>query len=427
VRELYKRKNKRTGEFSEVWWCEFHDPRLGRTVRRSTKCRDRSAARLARQHFERTAQDPARAAEDKAPPSVESILENFINDGLFNVADATASFYEQKVAHPARLLGSRPVTDLKDVSVIKGFIKQRQTEGAAQSTIYKELVALRQALHGAHEDGLIDFDPRACFPRFRAKGRVGDRWLTPEEFIKLLLAFALWREGDDAAHNRQGAPHRQMWLVMAVLTGGNDSEVDNAKWEDVDWPNHRLRLRGTKREARDRWVPMVPALAAVLRRSRQAAGYIVGEWGNIRRDIHAACDRAQISRCSPNDLRRTFATWMANMGVAENVLVALMGHTSSKMIRKVYAKLQPTLLAREMAKLTGGVPAGVPVSCPSGTDMTVVSEESLRKVFEILENPVLGPGIEPGTRGFSIRAPFNKYDKLDRKKRERPAGVRGAG
>jgi integrase len=40
-------------------------------------------------------------------------------------------------------------------------------------------------------------------------------------------------------------------------------------------------------------------------------------------------------------VRRTFATWMANMGVPENVLVARMGHTSSKMIRKVYARLQP--------------------------------------------------------------------------------------
>jgi Phage integrase family len=180
-----------------------------------------------------------------------------------------------------------------------------------------------------------------------------------------------------------------MWLVVAVYTGGRDSEVDALEWPDMDWSGKRIRIRGTKTGEADRWVPLLPPLEAVLLRSRQATGHVVGEWGNVRRDLHAACEkhRANIPPCSPNDLRRTFATWMANMGVAENVLVALMGHTSSKMIRKVYARLQPALLAREMAKLTGACTTGVPDNRASETDMAAVSEESLRKVAENLDEP----------------------------------------
>jgi integrase/recombinase XerC len=426
VRELYKRKDPKTGQLSEVWWCVYYDPAIGRTRRRSTHCRDKDAAREQRRRFERGAQ--ADSSEDTPPPAplVSAVLKNFITSGCLDVAPATRSFYRQKGRHVNRVLGALPVTDLATVQPVKSYIEQRLAEGAAQSSIYKELVALRQALHGAKEDGLIDFDPRMAFPRFRAKSKPKDRWLTPLEFLLLLRAFKRWEEGDDPAMHRQGAPHRQLWIVLAVYTGGNDSEVDGIRWEGIDWKGRRVHLPGAKRELRDRWVPLLPPLAAVLERSRQATGYVVGEWGNVRRDLHAACARAGIPPCSPNDLRRTFATWMANLGVPENVLVALMGHTSSKMIRRVYALLQPTLLAAEMAKLTGACTPGVPEIRPAETDMTVVSRESIAKVAEILTNPVLGPGIEPGTRGFSIRAPFNKYEKLSSKKRPRTSGVRVA-
>jgi integrase len=415
VRELYQRKA------GGVYWCEYHDPRQGR-VRRSTKCKDRAAARLARQQFEREAHDPQRATEDAPTATVAEILENFVNGGCLDVADATLSMYIQKAGHLQRLLGERLAGDLPDISIVKSYIKTRQIEGAKSGTIYKELVTLRQALYGALEDKLITFDPRVCFPRFRSRYEPKDRWLTPEELVRLLHAFG---PSDDPGLARQGSPHRQLWICLAVYTGGRDSEIDSIRWEDIDWRTKRIRLGGTKTEEADRWVPLLPPLEAVLKRSRQATGYIVGEWGNVRRDLHAACSerRANIPPCSPNDLRRTFATWLANMAVAENIVVALMGHTSSRMVRRVYAQLQPSLLADQMALLTGSCTTGVPKIFPAEADMAVVSAESLRKVAEILQNPVLGPGIEPGTRGFSVRVPVSKFANIGGKKRRCTTGV----
>jgi hypothetical protein len=40
---------------------------------------------------------------------------------------------------------------------------------------------------------------------------------------------------------------------------------------------------------------------------------------------------------------------------------------------------------------------------------------------------VLGPGIEPGTRGFSIAIPKNRYAKLGGKNERRTRGVPGVG
>lgn len=396
MRDLYQRKP------GGVFWCEFYD-RDGRRARRSTKCKDRRAAALVRQRFEREAHDPNGAAAHVASPFVSEVLEHFVNDGCPSVADATLSMYLQKSGHLQRLLGHMKATDLQDIDVMKAYIAARTREGAASGTLQKELVTMRQAMFAALEAKMITFNPRICFPRFKAKYVPKDRWLPPAEVEKLLAVLP---------------PHRQLWIVLAVYTGGRDSEIDGLRWEDIDWAGRIIRINGTKTHGAMREIPLQPVLGVVLSRSRQESGYIVGEWGNVRRDLHAACaaDRAGIDPCSPNDLRRTFATWLANQGVPELVVAKMLGHGSSQMVRRVYAQLQRDLMRREMAKLSGACTTGVPASGPSEAVMSTVSEATLGHLADILTGVVLGPGIEPGTRGFSIRAPSKKFANLRSKK-----------
>lgn len=406
---LYQRKTNGT------WWCEYYDA-TGRRVRCTTKCKDYRAAELKARRLERNAHDPNRPAENKAPYTVTAALDHFVKHGCPEVADATLGMYIEKAGHLRRLLGARDITDLQDITVMQGYIRERAEEGAARGTIHKEIVTMRQTLYAALEAKRITFDPRTCFPRFKVRYQPKDRWLTPEEFTRLLLAFG---PSDDPALHRQGSPHRQLWLILAVYTGGRDSEIDGLCWEDIDWRGRMIHIRGTKTKTRDitsgsdREIPLQPALAAVLARSRQDSGYIVGEWKNVRRDLHAACGkrRAAIPPCSPNDLRRTFATWLANMGTPEGAVAKMLGHGTSQMVRRVYAKLERSLMAREMAKLSGACVTGVPDSGSEESQQSLVSRETLGKLADMLTNPVLGPGIEPGTRGFSIRKPIAKSNR----------------
>lgn len=58
-------------------------------------------------------------------------------------------------------------------------------------------------------------------------------------------------------------------------------------------------------------------------------------------------------RVTPNDLRRSFATWLKQSDVDSAVVAAMMGHTSTAMVDRVYGRLDEGTLRRAIAKLPG--------------------------------------------------------------------------
>jgi integrase len=58
-------------------------------------------------------------------------------------------------------------------------------------------------------------------------------------------------------------------------------------------------------------------------------GLLFLPWQNVRRDLAQACDRAGIEPCTPNDLRRTCATWLRQAGAAPDLIAPVMGHTDT--------------------------------------------------------------------------------------------------
>ena len=54
------------------------------------------------------------------------------------------------------------------------------------------------------------------------------------------------------------------------------------------------------------------------------------------------------------DLRRTFATWLKQRDVDSAVVAAMMGHSSTAMVDRVYGKLDAANFRRAIAKLPGG-------------------------------------------------------------------------
>ena len=393
----------------------YFDPADGRRVTVCTKTRDRELARLFLAKAERDAFEAHTtgrpAPNSGASHSVADALQQYVSLGGSDLSDATWKMVGVKSGQLLRLLGGHEVTALT-IDHLQGYIETRLGEGAARETIRKELSVLRQALKLAHERGKLRHDPRLLFPRFRVRYIPRERHLTPEE------AEALFQHLPE---------ERRLWVLLAVLLGPRLSEVERADWRDVDLAGGWFRVRGTKTLLAHRRVPIPAPLRPHLEAAQRPSGPIVGRWRNSWRDLARACRRADIERVSANDLRRTFASWMKQGGEDSAVVARLLGHSSTRMVDLVYGKLNDENYKTAVARLPALALPPVSSEWVAERAPTERAERAERQpavsTATTTENPenieapgtlqsrgplvsyemsVPGPGIEPGTRGFSI-------------------------
>lgn len=79
-----------------------------------------------------------------------------------------------------------------------------------------------------------------------------------------------------------------------------------------------------------------------------------GRQPNDKRELERACARAGVPRVTPNDLRRTFATWLKQKDVDSAVVAVMMGHSSTAMVDRVYGKLDEMSFQRAIASAPAG-------------------------------------------------------------------------
>ena len=130
-------------------------------------------------------------------------------------------------------------------------------------------------------------------------------------------------------------------MCAAVNTGARHAELEGIDWADVDIDNGWIRLAGTKTADADRHIPVSKDLYKwlTLVPDDLRIGKVVHPWGSVRRDLAKACDHLKIKRATPNDLRRTFCSWLLQAGSPMLAVADLMGHSSLKMIKEVYGHL----------------------------------------------------------------------------------------
>lgn len=171
-----------------------------------------------------------------------------------------------------------------------------------------------------------------------ADGTPRERFLTRGEQLQLLAA----------------APaHRKDYVVMYLHCGLSRSELYKFDASDCNFERREVRVRGTKAGQRDRLLPMSEEVYDILW-ARRAQRPMFERWGNYDRDLREYAARAgfgpvrvveyrgrklRLAPLSLNDLRRTFATTLAVAGVPILHLMHLMGHHSTRMLEKVYARV----------------------------------------------------------------------------------------
>lgn len=100
-------------------------------------------------------------------------------------------------------------------------------------------------------------------------------------------------------------------------------------------------LRGTKTKKANRVVIVTTVVGSWLERALEHAPGSGAEplsrpWVSLHRDIRRARADLGIDPAGPNDLRRTFASWHLHAGIERSLVAAMLGHTSTSMLDRMY-------------------------------------------------------------------------------------------
>ncbi|HKP64478.1 MAG TPA: tyrosine-type recombinase/integrase [Polyangiales bacterium] len=378
---LYKR--------GRIWWGWYY--RDGKRVCASTRCCDRRAAEAVLRQWERHAVDPDYAAAHST--TLSEALGRFIVDrGNRGRADSTIDFYRSKAGHLLRLFGQELKLAHVNARRVDDYVNTRLDEGASRHTVYKELVTLRGTLKVAKRRGEFCGDIQAVMPDGFSTGyKPCERKLTIDEARRLLA---------------QLRPDRAAHVAFMIATGARWSESGRAMRVDIDWRRGLVRLRGTKTASAERAVPVagfsIELLEFAERHAAGVGGHLFRPWGNRHRDIKAARAAAEIASgglllaensldratqlkhvaISPNDLRRTYATWLREDGIEPHLLAPALGHRDSRMVERVYGRLVPEalgkILRRRLRPSQQLVPHSKPVNQQCNAAAAAISDATSR-------------------------------------------------
>ena len=184
----------------------------------------------------------------------------------------------------------------------RDYAHARRKSGRSNGTIIRDLGFLRTALKWAKRDAGAQFDfPQAPPPR--------ERYLTREEYDRLLEACRL--------------PHIELFVILALATGGRASAVLELTWDRVDFARGQIRLgKGEGRRKGRATVPMNERARVALETAYEARTIdTVIEWAgkpvkSVKRAFREVCARAGLEDVSPHVIRHTSAVWMAEAGGA---------------------------------------------------------------------------------------------------------------
>lgn len=235
------------------------------------------------------------------------------------------------------VFGGRLGTDIQKDDC-RDYAKLRQRQGASSGTAKTELEYLRACLSLRYGRGLNRvWTPSASPPR--------DRNLTREEVDRLL--------------EHVETPHVRLFIVLAIATGARMSAILELRWEQVDFKHQTVDFNQSGREQSNKRRPVVPlnsrAYQSLEEAARGALTEYVIEWDSnpvksIKKAIRMAAQRSGVP-CSPHVFRHTAGVWMAQADVPMQKIAQFLGHTSTRVTERTYARYSPSFMKDAAAAL----------------------------------------------------------------------------
>ncbi len=289
--------------------------------------------------------------------------------------------YKRYIQKP---LGRRRVTDIRPADLQK-LINGLHKSGYSRAVITSVQTIIKGMFQQALRDGIIIDNPAKglILPKFRRPARAEQRVMSKEE-MDIFLQYAEKSTYID-------------YYRLALCTGLRINEAFALQWDDIDWEQKMIRIRGTlvyesgkgvrkdstKSDAGVREIPMIDSSEALLKkiRTKQAKARILlgTEWKereglenlvlpnafggslcdtNIRKDINRIVERINqdgldFAHITPHTFRHTFATRGLEAGIPLKVMQTILGHSSLSMTADLYSHVLPDTKAEEMKKLQG--------------------------------------------------------------------------
>jgi integrase len=316
----------RLGRYREKWCAIWHD---GGTRRESLGLEASQANRAAAQQaFDEWVADRRRIdAQPSGPVTIKQILEAY-HKASPGQAERKALYLEMGAKTPAAI----------DKTVCEAYAKKRAKAKIRPSTIHTELGLLRSALLWAKKAKWITEAPEVHRPD---PSPPRDRWLTPEEAQALISG--------------AGSRHIRLFILLALHTGARRGAILELTWDRVDLEQRRIDFtapgRSTGRKRRSA-VPIQPGLHSALLEAYSArlSDHVIEFAGqpvkSVKRGFREAATRSKLERVTPHTLRHTAATWAAQEGAPMWEISGMLGHTTTEVTQKVYAKHHPDYLSQ---------------------------------------------------------------------------------
>lgn len=165
------------------------------------------------------------------------------------------------------------------------------------------------------------------------------------------------KKGRALTHDEQAAflkaieeePTRPLWLFY-LYSGCRRQEALTLLWQDIDYKEGRVFIRGTKTENAERYIPLYPELIALFaslpHTDERVFPYtfrsVQWQFDRIRKE-HGFDFRI-------HDLRHTYATRCLESGITTKTVAKWLGHKHSATTDEIYSHLLTEFERQEVAK-----------------------------------------------------------------------------
>jgi integrase len=309
----------RLAKYRGVWSIIWREE--GKTKRRSLGTNDRGEAE---RRYEDVKRESAREADQGTIADVYSAY----------TADLAArgkpigrtQFAWKRLAPTFGALRPDQVTRI----VCRQYAKTRLNHGVTDGTIWTELGWLRTALNWSNpKTPAVIERPQKPPPK--------DRFLTKEEYRWL--------------KNAAVSDHLRLFIVLGIATAGRKGAILGLTWDRIDFDRGQIDLgKGVGNKGRA-VIPMTGNAreALTIAYDGRTCDHVIEYGGKAVAKIDKAFKRtvvrAGIGSCTPHDLRRSAARWMAEAGQPMTAIAQYLGHSNTAQTEKVYARYSPTFLA----------------------------------------------------------------------------------